>query len=155
MTITFENDKDVIVYALERIITFSRENQYLFVANCVWWIAGIIGLDNGLVIYIDNLISRKERTIRDISTTPRDIARDISVESADLLIPFAPETNLRVTLRKTRQGKVNPLPQSKKQLKRARQEKARQEKDNPLPQSKHQLKRDRNKESRILKQQFK
>jgi hypothetical protein len=50
MTITFENDSDVIVYALEKIISFARGNQYLFVANCLWWIAGIIGLDKGLII---------------------------------------------------------------------------------------------------------
>jgi hypothetical protein len=71
MTITFENDSDVIIYGLEKIISFARENQYLFVANCVWWIAGIIGLDTGLQRYIDNLESRN-RIIdnRVISETP-------------------------------------------------------------------------------------
>jgi hypothetical protein len=29
------------VYALEKIISFARENQCLFIANCVWWMAGI------------------------------------------------------------------------------------------------------------------
>jgi hypothetical protein len=55
MTITFENDKDGIIYALEKIISFARENQYLFVANCAWWLAGVIGLKSGLNIFIDNL----------------------------------------------------------------------------------------------------
>jgi hypothetical protein len=54
MTLTFECDKDVIVYALEKIIVFAKENQYLFVANCVWWIAGVIGLDSSLTTFIDN-----------------------------------------------------------------------------------------------------
>ena len=55
MTITFKKDSDIIVYALEKILAFGRENQYLFVANCTWWIAGIIGLHSGLTIFIDNL----------------------------------------------------------------------------------------------------
>jgi len=59
MTITFENDSDVIVYALEKIISFARENQFLLVANCVWWISEIIGLELGLVAHIDNLEERK------------------------------------------------------------------------------------------------
>jgi len=41
----FETEKEVIVYALESSMSFSRETQYLFVANCIWWIAGIVGLD--------------------------------------------------------------------------------------------------------------
>jgi hypothetical protein len=85
MTITFENDSDVIVYALEKIVSFARENQYLFVANCVWWIAGIIGLDSGLTNFIDNLESRKRiDQPREISTTPRDIARSVSVDLEQL-----------------------------------------------------------------------
>ena len=55
MAITFENDNDVIVYALEKIISYARNNQYILVAQCVWWLASIIGLQQGLVIYIDTL----------------------------------------------------------------------------------------------------
>jgi hypothetical protein len=86
MTITFEKDADVIVYALEKIISFARENQYLFVANCTWWIAGKIGLDSGLTIYIDNLETRKRIGQNRISTTPRDIARSESVDSEQIKI---------------------------------------------------------------------
>jgi len=60
MTITFENDNNTIVYALEKIIAYARENRYIFVAKCVWWIASIIGLPEGLVIYIDNLCKRSK-----------------------------------------------------------------------------------------------
>ena len=74
MTITFTNDSDIIVYALEKIISFARENQYFFVANCAWWFAGVIGLDEGLTIHIDNLVSRKPNEHREDSSTPRDIA---------------------------------------------------------------------------------
>jgi hypothetical protein len=81
MTITFETDTNVIVYALKTIISFARENQYLFVANSASWIAGIIGLDSGLTMVIDNLEARKHVGYYRISTTPRDIARSVSVDS--------------------------------------------------------------------------
>jgi len=59
MTITFENDSDVIVYALEKIISFARNRQLFYVASCVWWIAGQVGLDSGLTTFIDNLEIRR------------------------------------------------------------------------------------------------
>jgi len=49
MTISFVNDNDIIVYALERIIDYARKNQYIFIAQGVWWIASTIGLESGLV----------------------------------------------------------------------------------------------------------
>jgi len=60
MTITFENDNDVICYALEKIISYARDNQYIFLAQSIWWISSVIGLQQGLVNYIDNLRKRKE-----------------------------------------------------------------------------------------------
>jgi hypothetical protein len=60
MTITFESDKDVIVYALEKIISYARDNQYIFLAQSIWWISSIIGLQEGLIIFIDNLKIRKD-----------------------------------------------------------------------------------------------
>jgi hypothetical protein len=81
MTITFQDDKDVIIYALEKIVSFARENQFLFVANCAWWIAGILDLDSGLISFIDNLESRKRAyQPREISNIPRDITRSESVD---------------------------------------------------------------------------
>jgi len=67
MTISFENDNDVIVYALEMVISFGRNNQYIFVAQGVWWLAWILGLEQELVIHIDNFRSQKTRTIQDHS----------------------------------------------------------------------------------------
>jgi hypothetical protein len=120
MTITFESDSDVTVYALEKTISFARVNQYLFVANCAWWIAGIIGLHSGLIIFIDNLRSRqpivsgeKANNQCAILSTPRDIARRVSPEDK----PSDYNSNV---LRRTRQGRINPLPQTKRQLKKAR-----------------------------------
>jgi len=60
MTITFENENDVIVYALEKIIRYARKNQYIIVAQSGWWIASVIGLTDGLVTHIDNLRIRFE-----------------------------------------------------------------------------------------------
>jgi len=44
MRITFGNDNDVVLYPLEHIISFARKNQYIFVAQCIRWLASIIGL---------------------------------------------------------------------------------------------------------------
>jgi hypothetical protein len=131
MTITFETDSEVIVYALEKIVSFARESQYLFVANCAWWIASIIGLEQGLINHIDNLreseypATREERfgkahpdrteqitSERAVSTTPRDLTED----------------QRRVHTRSIRNpNRINPLPQTKNQLKKARKLKRLQE----------------------------
>jgi hypothetical protein len=85
MTITFETDNDVIVYALEKVIAYARRTQQIFVAQCVWWLASIIGLEQGLVNYIDNLQSRINVTVNPekassvgdtVSPIPRDIQED-------------------------------------------------------------------------------
>jgi len=60
MTITVENNNDVIVYALEKVISYARRTQQIFVAQCVWWLASIIGLESGLMNYIDNIQKREE-----------------------------------------------------------------------------------------------
>jgi hypothetical protein len=85
MTITFENDDDVIVYALEKVIAYARRTQQIFVAQCVWWLASIIGLEQGLVNYIDNIQSRTDVSIipekvpsegKTVSPIPRDNQED-------------------------------------------------------------------------------
>jgi len=63
MTITFENESDVIAYAFEKILSHARRNQQIFVAQCIWWLASIIGLEQGLINYIDNIQSRIEVTV--------------------------------------------------------------------------------------------
>jgi len=83
MAITFENDNEIIIYALEKIIAFSCINQYFFVASCVWWIASVTGLDEGLRIHIDTLIEQHNITQRGVSSTPRDIARSVSINRDD------------------------------------------------------------------------
>jgi hypothetical protein len=71
MTITFENDKDVIVYALEKVISFARDNQYIFLAQSIWWISSIIGLQEGFIIHIDNLKARGDVGLaKEVPDTP-------------------------------------------------------------------------------------
>jgi len=74
MTITFENNNDVIVYALEKIVPYPRDNQYIFLAQSVWWISSIIQLQQELVVHIDNLRIRSEVPAQ------RDIVRALEVE---------------------------------------------------------------------------
>jgi len=60
MTVTFGNDNDVIIYALEKVIVYARRTQQIFVAQCVWWLASIIGFEQRLIVYIDNFQKRSE-----------------------------------------------------------------------------------------------
>jgi hypothetical protein len=81
MPITFENDNDVIVYALEKIISFARNNQYVFLAQSVRWISSIIGLQQKLVVHIDNLRSsincnQEESCSRAVSAIPRNLQEE-------------------------------------------------------------------------------
>jgi hypothetical protein len=36
MTITFEYESVVIIYALEKVISYARRTEQIFVAQCVW-----------------------------------------------------------------------------------------------------------------------
>jgi hypothetical protein len=81
MTITFKNDNDVIVYALETVISYARRTQQIFVAQRVWWLASIIGLEEALVTHVDILHGRT--TVRKEHTTK---------EARDSVIPTIPET---------------------------------------------------------------
>jgi 3-mercaptopyruvate sulfurtransferase SseA len=74
MTVTFQNDNDIIVYALEKVIAYARDTQRIFVAQCVWWLLSIIGLEQGLINYIYNLkqgsdITRIEEERRTVKRT--------------------------------------------------------------------------------------
>jgi hypothetical protein len=111
MTYTFNTEREVIIFALERIISYAKEYNYYFVANSTWWIASIKGLDKELRNYIDVLERVNSNQSRAISATPRDIARSISPE---------PQRNrVEYTARNTRTGRINPLRSTKRQLKKA------------------------------------
>jgi hypothetical protein len=158
MTVTFENDNDVIVYALEKIISHARKTQQIFVAQCIWWLASIVGLESGLVNYIDILRKREEVLSQDqsseevhrvpgqdqrcqqihpdllpqisrgeaVSTVPRDLTED---QRLDRILDSA-ERVIQESLRDrtiAQPGRINPLPTTKTQLKKARKIKYLQE----------------------------
>jgi hypothetical protein len=78
MTLSSENDQDVIIYALDKIIAFAKDNQYIFLAQSVWWIASVLGLQARLVIHIDNLHTRSSSVSQ--LEAPRDIVATGSYE---------------------------------------------------------------------------
>jgi len=126
MTITFDNDNDVIVYALEKIIAHARRTQQIFVAHCVWWLASIIGLEQGLISYIDNLCSRIEITVT--SEAPQDTSEQAAKDTIELRqdqVLKECEEFLRESRRlrdiaslksegTTQSGRINPTPISNK-----------------------------------------
>jgi len=77
VTITFENENDVILYASHRIISYAKKNHYIFVTQCIWWISSIIGLQQGMVTHINNLKTweRLNQEVHPIKTdrAPEDI----------------------------------------------------------------------------------
>ena len=60
MTITFEHDNNVIWFALKKITSHAKDNQYMFMAQYIWWLVSIIGLQEGVIIHINNLRTRSE-----------------------------------------------------------------------------------------------
>jgi len=80
MPVTFENDSDVIIYALEKVIAYARRTQQIFVAQCVWWLASIVGLEQGLIVHIDNLRKRSEISSAKREESSGDLAASVSGE---------------------------------------------------------------------------
>ena len=168
MTITFENDNDVIVYPLEKIISYASRTQQIFVAHCVWWLASIVGLETGLVSHIDNLRTRSETTCQDtksgsilapevdcdsecpvtqrgsrnehlarqvhperilrmvsnrrVSAAPRNLTEDQRFDQVLDKVEQIMHESERAR-NSWQRNRVNPLPQSKAQLKKARKAK--------------------------------
>jgi hypothetical protein len=134
MTITFEDDNDVIVYALEKVISYARRTQQIFVAQCVWWIASIIGLEKELVIHIDNIQSRINVTIipekvtinrGTVSPVPRDCQEDLRqdtiLEECEEYLKDSRRLREIAALKatgRTLSGCINPTTISKKHLRK-------------------------------------
>jgi hypothetical protein len=138
MTITFENDNDVIVYALEKVIAYAKRTLQIFAAQCVWWLASVIGLDQGLITFIDNNQSRVNMTIirekvTSVKRTVSPIRRDIQEELRQDTILRDCEEYLKVSPRlreiaalkatgKPLTGLINPTAVSKKHLRKKDQQ---------------------------------
>jgi len=125
MTITFDNDNDVIVYALEKIILYAWRTQQIFAAQWVWWLASIIGLEQGLLVHINNLRQSEnpEPLTAYSGRVQPDRVQQISSRKAVSPTPRALTDDRRLNQR----NRVNLLPQTKRQLKKARNIKSLQE----------------------------
>jgi len=86
MPITFENENVVIVYAFEKVLSFARNSQHIFLAQSIWWISSILGLQQGLIIHIDNLKARSESRLGLSVHQP-------SVSESEPLTTFGPSPN--------------------------------------------------------------
>jgi hypothetical protein len=133
MTVTFENENEIIVHALGKIIAYTRTTQRIFLAQCIWWLASAIGLEPGLVKYIDNLHGRTiaEEPIRSqVDPLAPRIQKPSPEESLEnqrdkvleeCVEYFKESRRLRdiATLKskgKTLSGQINPTPISNKAL---------------------------------------
>ena len=130
MPVTFENDNDMIVYALECVIAHARRTQQVFVAQCVWWLASVIGLEQELVSHIDKLQSGKDTTPqeqlpREDLATPKDLAEVSQVDQVlnrtEQYLRESKQLREIVALKTsgtTTTGRINPMKRSKKSLRR-------------------------------------
>jgi hypothetical protein len=102
ITITFENDNDIIVYALFRIISYARDNQYIFLAQNIWCISSIIGLMQRLMIHINNLQNRSDKTTGRVSRELQEMQQESREQNTDSVIAGAdtiePEPDRRDTI---------------------------------------------------------
>jgi len=152
MTITLKNDNDVIVYGLEKIISYARENQYIFLAQSIWWIASIIGLQQGLIIHIDNLKNR-ETVISDAASKATLVAhidcnqKDMGKVHPDRIGQIDNKGEISITPRDLAEDQCldNILENAERIL--ASSERARNQwqlnRDDPLPETKKQLGKNR------------
>jgi len=123
MSITFASEAKVLIRPFAKLLVTFQKRQYLFAAQCIWWIAALDQVGPVWRYVINNpklpseiLVARKvleSNTIqREISTTPRDIQRRSPSEE-----PVPPSQYTADPLRHTRNGRIDPLPQSQRQLK--------------------------------------
>jgi len=74
---------------------------------------------------MESLAVRQSVIDREISATPRDVARNISTKPDTKSTEVSANRYVRDPLKRTRKGRVEPLPISKNQRKKARQAEAR------------------------------
>jgi len=128
MSIAFENDKDVIIAALEKIIAFTRNHGHVFLAQCVWSLASLIGLEQQLVNYIDTMQFRVKVTVSSEDLLEARVTKDKEPEKKkssnhDTVLKDCEEflrdsrrlqdlATLKATGR-TQTGRINPTPSTK------------------------------------------
>jgi len=86
MSITFENEANFILWTLPKLLAMFEQRQYIFAAQSIWWIAGLVQSDPALQYFLmyrkfpkDECDHNEEQELtqetieRSISPTPRDI----------------------------------------------------------------------------------
>ena len=64
--------------------------QQVFIPQCVWWLASVIGLEQGLVIYIDNVTTRLHNMVQELprpiinNEDPNQIRKTVSPTHRDI-----------------------------------------------------------------------
>jgi hypothetical protein len=81
MTVTFQDDNSIVIYALGKILCFARQNQYIFVADCIWWIAALVGINEGQASYIDSLHHQRHIEVPEVFGSLHDSQCDLIYES--------------------------------------------------------------------------
>jgi len=135
VSITFQNEADIILWTLAMLLVTFEEQQYLFAAQCIWWIAALVQLDPALKYLINHRkfpsditrVNAERESIRPsiergISSTPRDIQRYSKLNKNTELVENQYQAD---PLQRTRKGRVNPLPKTKKKLRAERNQQLR------------------------------
>jgi len=79
MPITIETDNDLNLYALAKIISYARDNQYIFLAQSIGWIPSILGLSQGSVVHVNNLRAKLKARFQQIEELPS--IRDVTCQA--------------------------------------------------------------------------
>jgi len=127
MSISFKNKSDRLLSTFAKLLVAFELPQYLFAAQCIWWIAMLVQLDPALQYFLDHRefpsevwCHNEEPEIieasleREIPVGPGDIQQwSVIAES-----PVPANTHHQADpLGRTRKGKLNPSPTTRKQLK--------------------------------------
>jgi len=83
MTITFENENHIIIYAREKSISYSGNGQYIFLAQSIRRISSIISLQQGSVMSIDILKIRSDITAASTLSVTLDNQENFSTLKKD------------------------------------------------------------------------
>jgi hypothetical protein len=110
----------------KKVIAYARKSQQIFVAQCVWWLASVIGHELGLFNHTDNLQSRVDVTVA-LKEEPATLAKvpkeedfapqDKVLEECEEFLEDSRRLRNLAELKGTgrsKTGRINPLKTSKK-----------------------------------------
>jgi len=141
MIIGFQNEADVLLWAVAKLISTFHHKQYLFAAMCVLLLSSVLGLQPTLVYCIDNHRFNCEKKLEDLTqqksvvtsnwipnishkqnTNPENLRIDKVQDQEEAFIRKSKQDmdrHISDPLCRTRQGRINPFGSTKKNLKLA------------------------------------